>query len=304
MTLGECLEWCRSELAGADLSFGHGTDNAHDEAAWLVLSAMGLSPAQAPPDNATEVDVKQQQGIREMLDRRIRTRQPLAYLTGETWFCGMRFEVTPDVLVPRSPIAELIAGQFHPWIEADRIRHALDLGTGCGCIGLAMARQMPWIRLDATDISSAALAVAGRNRAMHGLQEAVELIQSNLFEQLGGRRYDLIVSNPPYVSRAEHAKLPAEYHAEPVSGLVSPGQGLGIVLEILRQAPGFMTARGVLVCEVGRSAAALERMMPKLPLTWLEFEHGGEGVFTIDRTSLLEQREAVEASLERMRNVV
>lgn len=304
MKLSECIEHCRLELDRAGLCFGHGTDNARDEAAWLVLSALQLPVAGPLPGGDLVLSGEQQEVVRELLRRRIETRQPLAYLTGEAWFCGLRFEVTPAVLVPRSPIAELIAAQFRPWVEPEAVHRALDLGTGCGCIGIAMARHMPQTRVDATDISRKALAVASRNRTQHGLQNTLELIQSNLFDGLQGRRYDLVVSNPPYVSRQSFEALPREYRAEPVTGLVSPGQGLSIALRILSQAPDFMTEDAVLVCEVGESAAPLIRLLPGLPLTWPEFEHGGEGVFTIGRRELLAHRPAIIGSLEKLEHVV
>jgi ribosomal protein L3 glutamine methyltransferase len=304
MKLSECIEHCRLELDRAGLCFGHGTDNARDEAAWLVLSALQLPVAGPLSGGDLVLSGEQQKRVSGLLHQRIETRQPLAYLTGDAWFCGLRFEVTPAVLVPRSPIAELIANQFRPWVEPVAVRRALDLGTGCGCIGIAMARHMPWIRVDATDISRKALAVAFRNRALHGLEKAVELIRSDLFDGLQGRRYDLVVSNPPYVSRHSFEALPAEYHAEPELGLVSPGQGLSISLRILSQAPDFMTEHAVLVCEVGESAASLIRLLPGLPLAWPEFEHGGEGVFTIGRRELLAHRPAIVASLEKLEHVV
>lgn len=304
MRLSECIEHCRLELDRVGLCFGHGTDNARDEAAWLVLCALQLPVAGPLPAVDLVLSGEQQKRASELLRRRIETRQPLAYLTGEAWFCGLRFEVTPAVLVPRSPIAELIANQFRPWVEPQVVHRALDLGTGCGCIGIAMARNMPQTRVDATDVSRKALAVASRNRALHGLEKAVELIRSDLFDGLQGRRYDLVVSNPPYVSRQSFKALPAEYRAEPEAGLVSPGQGLSIPLRILSQAPDFMTEDAVLVCEVGESAAPLIRKLPGLPLTWPEFEHGGEGVFTIGRRELLAHRSAIVASLEKLEHVV
>ncbi|HSM68715.1 MAG TPA: 50S ribosomal protein L3 N(5)-glutamine methyltransferase [Xanthomonadales bacterium] len=304
MKLSECIEHCGLELDRAGLCFGHGTDNARDEAAWLVLSALQLPVAGPLPPGDLVLSGGQQKQVSGLLRQRIEMRQPLAYLTGEAWFCGMRFEVTPAVLVPRSPIAELIARQFRPWVEPEAVHRALDLGTGCGCIAIAMARHMPQVRVDATDISRKALAVASRNRALHGMEKAVELIRSDLFNGLQGRRYDLLVSNPPYVSRQRFETLPAEYRAEPETGLVSPGQGLSIPLRILSQAPDFMTEDAVLVCEVGESAALLSRLLPGLPLTWPEFEHGGEGVFTIGRRELLAYRPAITASLEKLQHVV
>lgn len=302
MKLGDWLEYCARALDDAGLCFGHGTDNAADEAAWLLLSVLGLPVDAALPSPNTVIGPEQEDRIRSLLARRIETRQPLAYLLGEAWFAGLRFEVGPEVLVPRSPIAELIVRRFRPWLQHP-VSLALDLCTGSGCIAIAMAHHMPELRVDAVDISPAALAVARRNCALHNVQAAVTLYESDLFSTLEGQRYGLIVANPPYVGEATWNALPAEYHSEPRNGLVSPGEGLALPLAILRDAPGFMEQGALLVCEVGESAAALDRLLPDLPLTWLEFEHGGEGVFTIDRDELLDHRPAVERAQESLSHV-
>lgn len=296
------LEYCTRALEEAGLCFGHGTDNAADEAAWLLLSALRLPVDGGLPDRETGITPEQEDRIRSLLTRRIETRRPLAYLVGEAWFAGLRFEVGPEVLVPRSPIAELIIKQFRPWLQHP-VSRALDLCTGSGCIAIAMAHHMPGLHVDAVDISPAALEVARRNCVLHGMQKSVTLIGSDLFSALRGRRYGLIVANPPYVGQASWNALPSEYHAEPTSGLVSPGDGLVLPLAILRDAPAYLEEGALLVCEVGESAAALDRLLPDLPVTWLEFAHGGEGVFTIGREQLLDQRTAVERALESLSHV-
>ena len=293
MTFIEWVRECQDALERSEAWFGHGTDNAADEAAWLVLSAID-APADGSFSGWDDVAGKEQgQNIADLLKRRINSRQPLAYLTGEAWFCGLRLRVNNHVPVPRSPIAELIRQHFAPWVQADRISRVLDLCTGSGCIAIAIARHMPWLKVDASDISSAALQVAEQNRQLHGLVERLELIEADLFAGLEGRRYGLIVSNPPYVAKAVFDSLPAEYHAEPEEALISDMEGLALPLEILIQSPAFLEPGGVLICEVGESAKRLHASLPGLPLTWIEFEHGGSGVFTLNRNELLENREAI-----------
>jgi len=304
MTFGDWLDHCRTELEKSGLWFGHGTDNAHDEAAWLVLAALGRPPDGRMPGGNLEVDPEQGKRIERLLQQRVQTRQPLAYLVGEAWFCDLRFLVTPDVLVPRSPIAELVRGEFRPWIRPKRVSRVLDLCTGCGAIGIAVALHMPGVEVDASDISFAALKIAAKNRAIHGAEDRVTLIESDLFGALDGRRYDLVISNPPYVSKAQFDVLPREYRAEPEIGLVSSGHGLFIPFKILRDAPEHLSPEGILVCEVGENAASLQALLPDVPLTWIEFEHGGEGVFTIGRDEMLAHRQAIEQALEGLQDVV
>jgi ribosomal protein L3 glutamine methyltransferase len=279
MTLQGWVQHCQKALEDAGLWFGHGTDNAHDEAAWLVLSAIGKKADGSFDAWGENAGVEQGKKIAALLEKRITSRQPLAYLTGETWFCDLRFIVDENVLVPRSPMAELIRRNFSPWIQADRIKTVLDLCTGSGCLGIAIARHMPWLSVDAADISRGALGVAEVNRRLHGLEDRLALIESDLFGALDGRCYDLIISNPPYVSKAVFESLPAEYHAEPGLALVSDLDGLELALRILLQSPRYLSRDGVLICEVGENAGLLETMLPTLPLSWLEFENGGGGVW-------------------------
>ena len=226
--------------------------------------------------------------------RRIEQRTPVAYLVGEAWFAGLPFNVDERVLVPRSPIAELIQNEFQPMLDAPP-RRALDLCTGSGCIGIATALAFPDCQVDLADISQDALAVADSNIRRHGVEGRVRVIQSDLFQGLAdeGVRYDLIVSNPPYVSAEEVAELPAEYHQEPALGLLSEDDGLAIPLQILRQAPDFLSEQGVLILELGYSWSVLAERYPQLPVTWLEFDNGGEGVLAIDRASLIRAMDVI-----------
>ena len=274
-------------LKRARVFFGHGTDNARDEAAALVYHVMKL-PHDAPPRALSRrATAAQVAGIEELLERRIDSRQPLAYLTHEAWFAGLRFYVDERVLVPRSPFAELIEQHFAPWIDAGRVKRVLDLGTGSGCIALAIAKAFPRARVDAVDIDANALAVAEINRRRLRLTRRVRLIESDHFEALSGESYDIIASNPPYVGSREMRGLPREYRHEPRHALASGRDGLDSVRVILGQAASHLRPRGLLVVEVGNSERALARAFPKMPFTWLDFERGGGGVFVLTREQLL-----------------
>lgn len=282
MTLEQIINRGARRFQRAGLWFGHGTDNAWDEAAWLAAHTMELPLPLGEQELRIVPTMAQQRRIDELFTQRVETRQPAAYLTNEAWFCGLAFYVDQRVLVPRSPLAELIADRFVPWIEPENVNTVLDIGTGSGCIAIAVARFLPDVRVLATDISSDALAVAAVNIARHHVADRVTLLKSDLFESIEhGRRFDIIVSNPPYVSTARCAELPDEYQHEPRLGLASGEWGLDHAGPIIERAADHLTPGGVLILEVGESRAALEQRYPNLPINWLEFAHGGEGVALI-----------------------
>lgn len=286
-TIRDLVRWGTSRFNEAGLFFGHGTDNALDESLSLVLHALHLDYSLPEAYLDTRLSVAEKTAVTGLLQRRIDERIPAAYLTGRSWFAGLEFIVNEHVLVPRSPIAELLERGFEPWIEADSVSRVLDLCTGSGCIAIAAAHYLPQAEVDAVDISTDALDVAGKNVARHDLEERVFLHQGNLYEALpDGQRFDVIVSNPPYVSHEEYRDLPGEYHREPALGLEADDEGLAIVVKILREASARLNPGGIIVVEVGNSAKALERRYPDAPFTWLEFEHGGEGVFLLTAEQL------------------
>ncbi|MDG4553301.1 MAG: 50S ribosomal protein L3 N(5)-glutamine methyltransferase [Candidatus Competibacter sp.] len=286
-TIRDLIRWGASRMNEAGLHFGHGTDNAIDEAAALVLHALHLPPDLHVEYFQSRLTPAEKRTALHLLKRRIAERKPAAYLIQRAWFMGLPFYVDERVLVPRSPLAELIERHFAPWLPDSRaVGGVLDLGAGSGCIGIACAYAFPDARVDLADISAEALEVARRNVDEHGLEDQIEIIQSDLFSALKGRRYDLIVSNPPYVGLEELDGLPAEYRHEPRLGLVAGAEGLDVVLEILRQAADYLTRDGLLIVEVGNAQYALCEMLPDVPFTWLEFERGGQGVFLLNAAQL------------------
>lgn len=287
LTLRRSLEQLARRLARAGLHFGHGTDNARDEAAALLQHVCELPQRISARTWNRRLREIERQGLEVLVRRRIRERVPLAYLTGYTWFAGLKFHVDARVLIPRSPIAELIEQRFAPWIEASRVRQIVDIGTGSGCIAIACARAFPKAQVDAADIDPAALTVAQRNIRAHRLQRRVRAVLSDHFDALHGHAYDIIVSNPPYVGRREMAGLPPEYRHEPRHALAAGGAGLDSVRVILEQAPRYLRAGGILILEVGNTERAVRRHYPRWPFTWLQFARGGGGVLMLTREQLV-----------------
>ena len=299
-TIQDFVRWGASRFNAEDLFFGHGTDNALDEAAHLVLHALHLPPDLSATYRECRLTYPERSQVAELLERRVSERKPAAYLTNRAWFAGLEFYVNENVLVPRSPLAELVEAGFDPWVDPEAVGRVLDLCTGSGCIGIACAVYLPEAEVDLADVSPKALEVASRNLARHRLEDRVRVLESDLFAGVGERQYDVIVSNPPYVSAAELATLAEEFRKEPQLGLAGGESGLDLVLRILCDAPDYLNEGGVLVVEVGNSAPELERRFPDLPFLWLDFERGGEGVFLIKREQLLEFHPLFVNELERL----
>jgi ribosomal protein L3 glutamine methyltransferase len=286
-TLGDWLRWVTSRLDEAEVYFGHGTDNPWDEASALVLPALRLPfdvPESLYPSRITDTE---KEVIIQFLIERVNLRKPLAYITGQAYFCGLPFTVDERVLVPRSPIAELIEQRFAQWIEPDSVEAILDLCTGSGCIAIACAYHFPDAFVMGTDISLDALAVAEINVQQHQLEDRLCLLQSDVFDQIPEQQFDIIVSNPPYVDAEDMADLPDEYRKEPELGLASGEDGLDITRKILKQAANYLTEQGILVIEVGNSWPALVEAYPQLDFQWVEFTRGGDGVFVLTREQLI-----------------
>lgn len=270
------------------LYFGHGTDNALDDMYALILGTLGLPFDIDPAFFQTRLTSQEKGTLARQLFRRVQERVPVPYLTQQAYFCGLPFFVDERVLIPRSPIAELIEQQFSPWVVPENVTRVLDLCTGSGCIAIASCYAFPDAIVDAVDISEAALDVAMINRERHELNEQLTLIQSDVFDDLPEERYDIIVSNPPYVGGDEMQQLPAEFNHEPVLALEAPDNGLAVVEKILCQAHHYLSEEGILVVEVGNSADALIDLYPELPFTWLDFERGGDGIFLLTREQLVD----------------
>lgn len=297
-TIRDHIRWAASRFSRSDLYYGHGTSNPMDEAAWLVLSVVALGQDLHPDymDCALADDEKAR--ITDIVERRISERVPLAYLLEEAHFAGLEFYVNRSVLVPRSPIAELITDCFEPWIEPDRVERVLDLCTGSGCIAIACAYAFDEAVVDAGEISPEAIEVARKNIEKHGLEQRVNLFHSDLFEHIPARHYDIIVSNPPYVDADDMAALPDEYRAEPSLGLAAGADGLDIVRRILANAADFLAEEGILIVEVGNSENHLQYAFPDVPFLWLEFEAGGHGVFLLTKEQLVEHAASFEAGVK------
>src|SRR6266481_3626228 len=290
-SVGSAIDRVARALKSARVHFGHGTDNARDEAAELVFFVAGLNHGSSSSAYSRRLTARRTARIDALLARRIAERIPLAYLTHRSFFAGLELYVDERVRVPRSPIAELVTQRFQPWVDAGRVRRILDIGTGSGAIALACAMAFPKGRVDAVDVSAAALQVARRNQRRLNLQRRVRMVRSDYFDAVKGRRYDIIVSNPPYVGRAEMARLPREYEHEPGIGLASGADGLDSVRAILAGARRHLRRDGILVVEVGNTEDTLLRTFRRLPFVWPEIAMGGGGVFLLRARDLDAVRE-------------
>ncbi|WP_329742998.1 50S ribosomal protein L3 N(5)-glutamine methyltransferase [Dyella sp. A6] len=295
-TIIDFIRYGASRFSAAGLTFGHSHDNPIDEATHLVLASLHLPPDIPPAYGAGRLTADERERVLGLIERRVNERLPVAYLVGETWFAGLKFKSDRRALVPRSPIAELIESGFAPWLDGRHVERALDLCTGSGCIGIAMAEYNPDWRVDIVDISDEALSLARENIAFQHVDDRVEAVKSDLFEGVRGRGYDLIVSNPPYVTEDEYAALPGEYAHEPKLGLTSGEDGLDICLRILDEAADLLSDEGLLIVEVGESERALNALLPEVPFVWIEFKVGPMGVFALERRDLLEHRDAIHAA--------
>lgn len=289
MTIEQWLDQAAQHLDEANVFFGHGTDNAWDEACWMVAHV-----AQLPPDfDDTMMSERLTRelccALNDLLAKRIETKKPLAYLTGQAWFAGLEFKVNEDVLVPRSPMAELILNHLSPWLSDQMPKRVLDVGTGSGCLALAVAHHWPQVTaVVGVDVSPEALALAADNARSLGLQDKVTWIQSDVYEGLDGQTFDVILSNPPYVPTQSMASLPTEYTHEPVLGLEAGELGLDVVVRLVLGAKAHLSPTGILVCEVGEAWASWDAWAARhrLEIIWLDFEHGGEGVFLVSAKAL------------------
>ncbi|AGY92417.1 hypothetical protein SPICUR_07270 [Spiribacter curvatus] len=286
-TLGDFIRWAASRFQAAGLHYGHGTDNALDEAAALVLGSLHLPPDLHSVYFSCALTADERELLLARIDQRVTHRRPVPYILGEAWFCGLAFGVDEQVLIPRSPIAELIEAGFAPWVDPGRLTRIADVGTGSGCIAIAAALALPHAEVEALDNAPPALAWASENAVRYGVAERVHVQSSDLLDALAPEPVlDLIVSNPPYVDAEAMAALPPEYRHEPRAALAAGDDGLDAVRRLLPQAAQRLTDQGMLIAEIGHGVDAFEAAFPGLPVTWLEFERGGQGVFAVDASTL------------------
>lgn len=285
ITVLDMLRWATSCFNAAELYYGHGTDNAWDDAIQLVFHTLHLPITMPSAVQNARLTLSERKAIIALINRRVTEKIPVPYLTNEAWFAGLSFYVDQRVLIPRSPIAELIENHFLPWLT-NQPQQILDLCTGSGCIAIACAHYFPDISVVATDISNDALAVAKLNAEQHGVDDRMQFIQSDLFKSIPTQTFDLIVSNPPYVDEHDMSYLPAEFHHEPKLGLAAGHDGLDFAISILKSAAKYLTAEGILILEVGNSEQALVKKFPAVPFLWLEFERGGGGVLLLTAEQL------------------
>lgn len=284
--VGDWIRWATSGFTRNELYFGHGTDNAWDEAVQLVLQILRLPVNCDPLVFHAKVTQSERRALVVALQARILERKPLPYITQQAWCMGLSFYVDERVLIPRSPFAEWIMKRFEPWIDPVAVHTILEIGTGSGCLAIASALSFENVQVDAVDIDEQALAVAAINVERHGVLDQVTLIKGDCFQGVEGKRYDIILSNPPYVSAKEMATLPAEYQHEPRFALEAADDGLAIVFKILIEAKDHLQPEGILVVEVGNSEQQLVERLPEVPFVWLEQEHGGHGLFLLTKQQL------------------
>lgn len=297
VTVRDYIRWAASSFSEAKLFHGHGTATALDDAAALVLHTLHLPYNLSESYFSARLTEEERHKLIDLINRRINTRIPSAYLMHEAIFAGLNFYVDERVLVPRSPIAELIREQFSPWVDANQVGRVLDLCTGSACIAIACAYAFPDAQVDAVDLSEDALDVAKINVAKHEVEEQITLYHSDLFKALPAKKYDLIVSNPPYVAIAEWEQLPDEFHAEPEMGFTGGETGLDLVIKILADAADYINDQGILIIEVGSSAQTLQTQFPDVPFYWLDFEHGGDGVFLLTAAQVFAFNELFKEAL-------
>ena len=294
-TIRDLVRWGASEFERQQLIFGHGFATALDEARYLTLHALALPFDIEDGYLDAVLTLAEREQVIERLCLRVETRLPAAYITRESWFCGLRFYVDERVLVPRSPIAELVANHFEPWMDSHRVDRILDLCCGSGCIGIAAQYHFPDATVCLSDLSADALEVAALNLLEHDLADAVELYKSDLFDSIPAQCFDIIVSNPPYVDAEDMTALGDEYHAEPKIGLAAGVDGLALVERILDGAVGYLSDHGALFLEVGNSQAAMQQKYDFLPMAWIDFEMGGAGVCCIQARDLKQHHSAIIA---------
>ena len=293
LTVIDLIRFGGTRFGAAGLTFGHSYDNALDEATQLVLHALHMPHDLSPVYGQSRVTSQEKAQVLALFDRRINERIPAAYLTGEAWFAGLSFKSDPRALVPRSPIAELIESGFEPWLGGRQVHRVLDLCTGSGCIAIAIAHYHPDWQVEGVDLNADALALAAENmERLHA--DNVLLRTSDLFNDLQGEVYDLIVTNPPYVSNPQTDALPQEYSHEPELGLRAGDDGLDLALKILRDAPAHLSDDGLLICEVGEAERALVALLPELPMVWVEFKVGQMGIFVVERADLVEHHAGIK----------
>ena len=285
-TITAWIDWAQQHFTDAELYFGHGTDDSISETIYLLAYALNTDFDLSGFEKDIPLSIEQNENVHSLLRSRIEKKIPAAYLVNEAWFCGLPFYVDDTVLVPRSPIAELIESEFQPWIKRQNIHSILEIGTGSGCIALSCAHYLQDVRVDAVDVDEQAINIARKNMQKLGLESRVNIIKSDVFSAIITKKYDIIVSNPPYVSAQEYDALPAEYKHEPEIGLKSGDDGLDCVRIILSEAASHLNDDGILIVEVGNSQTNLEAAFPDIPFMWLDFEYGGSGVFLLDKEQL------------------